>query len=618
MIKILLGIIVLAFIFMGVGSFREDKIQKIASVNEDPISYEEYQKVYRNILDGLHNQYGNRLDDKMIKMFNLKQRAIDNLIQEKLLMQQAERLGILVTDEEVSESIANMKAFQTDGNFDVDRYAFLLKRVRLDPAEFETDQKKMLLSEKLTELIAGNVKVSESEALEWYNWQNALVSLDIVQFPSEGYTDITTDDDELKEYYDKNQSRYQAKPEVKVRYVSFPAEKYESAVDVSDEEISLYYQDNTKDFFNPKTVEAGHILIKVDPSADDDTVAKKKQQILDILAKVKKGEQTFAELAKTYSEGPSGKKGGHLGTFKKEAMVKPFADKAFSMKAGEVSEPVRTDFGWHIIKVYKVNDAYTSSLDEAKNTIRDTLLSQKSKTAAYDEAMSVFEVSFEGDDLIRVAKTKGLEVLTTDFFTRIGPKEIKIGRSVFTKAAFEIEEDQVSDVLEVKNGFYILQVVEKKPAGALPFEEALASVRKDLIKDKKKDKAEADAEAFLTELKNGGDMKKESERRKLTMITTDFFKRRDPIPDVGREPQINDIAFKLSKQKRLPGAAINTTKGYCVIKLRERKKPEKEDFEKGKSALLEQLLMQKKNNLFEKWVAGLKEKSDITIEKEFL
>ncbi|MBW2219188.1 MAG: SurA N-terminal domain-containing protein [Deltaproteobacteria bacterium] len=618
MIKILLGIIVLAFVFMGVGSFREDKVNKIASVNGEPISYDEYQKVYRNILDRFHSQYGNRLDDNMIKMFNLKQRAIDNLVQEKIILRKAENLRLKVTDEELSESILNMKAFQTAGRFDVDRYTFLLNRLKLEPAEFEIDQKKMLLSEKLRNFITGNARVSNAETLEWFNWENALVDLDVVQFLPANYADINAESDELKDYYEKNQTKYQTKPEVKARYVSFPSSKYKSKVNVSDDEINLYYQDNKDDFYNAKTVEARHILVKVDQAADDETIEKAKQKTLDILEKVKKGNKTFAELAKKYSEGPSKTNGGHLGTFKKETMVKPFSDKAFFMSAGEVSEPVRTKFGWHIIRVEKVNDAYSSPLDEVKNKITDTLLNQKAKTAAYDEATSVFEMSFEGDDLIRTAEDKGLELLTTDFFTRIGPKKIIVGRDIFSKAAFALLQDQVSDVLEVKDGFYLLQVVEKNPAGVSPFEEVKVKIEKDVIKEKQKKKAKEDAEAFLSALKSGEDLKKESAKLNIKIISTGFFKRHDPVPEVGREQEINKNAFKLSGKNSLPETIVEGVKGYYVIRFKDRKKPALEEFEKEKNSVSKNLLMQKKNRVFEKWLAGLKEKSEISIKKEFL
>ena len=145
-----------------------------------------------------------------------------------------------------------------------------------------------------------------------------------------------------------------------MRYLKFEPGNYVAKVEISEDEISEYYEEHPDEFQNPKTVEARHILIKVGQDAADEEVAKAKDKIQDILKKARSG-QDFAELARQYSEGPSKDKGGLLGSFRREAMVKPFADKAFSMQAGDISEPVRTRFGWHIIKVEKVNEATVST-----------------------------------------------------------------------------------------------------------------------------------------------------------------------------------------------------------------------------------------------------------------
>ena len=249
--------------------------------------------------------------------------------------------------------------------------------------------------------------------------------------------------------------------------------------------------------------------------------------------------------------------------------------------------------------------------------ISDSIITQKAKTAAYDEAMDVFEVSFEGDDLLREAEKKDINLKTTDFFTRSGPKEIK-DRSLFAKTAFDLDEGQVSDILEVKDGFYILQVIEEKPAGISPFEEVKDKVEQDVLIVKQKQKAKEDAEAFLTEIKKESDLKQTAGRLDKKIISTGFFKRNDSIPDIGREQKIITAAFMLSKENSFPEEVIEGIKGYYVIKFNDRKTPDSEEFEKEKESVSESLLMQKKNRLFEKWLTALKDESEIFIEKDFL
>ena len=189
-----------------------------------------------------------------------------------------------------------------------------------------------------------------------------------------------------------------------------------------------------------------------------------------------------------------------LGSFRKEAMVKPFADMAFSMKAGEISEPVRTRFGWHIIKVEKVNEASVLPFDEAKERIKKKLAGERGKNLAYDEAEAVSEVSFEEDDLFKIAKERNLKVLTTDFFSRKGPEKGISTPSKFASFAFNLSVGEISDIQEFENGYYIIELIDKIPPKIPEFTQIKETVRADLVKEKKGEKAKADANSFLATL----------------------------------------------------------------------------------------------------------------------
>ena len=167
---------------------------------------------------------------------------------------------------------------------------------------------------------------------------------------TDGNRNIKPSQEEVKAFFEDHKTNYKTEAMVKVRYLHFNPDTYHPDVTIADEDIKYYYDDNREEFETPKTVEARHILIKADKDADSETFKKTRERAFDIMM-IAKGGKDFAELAKKYSEGPSRDRGGSLGAFRKEAMVKPFADMAFSMKAGEISEPVRTRFGWHILKL---------------------------------------------------------------------------------------------------------------------------------------------------------------------------------------------------------------------------------------------------------------------------
>jgi peptidyl-prolyl cis-trans isomerase D len=196
-IKILLGLIVLAFVFVGTGTYNSGKASKIGSVNGSPITINDYQTAYYNILGNLRQQFGGQLNDEIIKMFNVQQQAIDQVIEAELMRQAAERVDIIVSNQELIESITRIPAFQEQGIFDKERYRLLLSQNRLTPESFEIMQKEAILFNKLRTIVAGSVKVSEEEARTWYEWENTAVAIAYASFDPQTFTDIELTDEML-------------------------------------------------------------------------------------------------------------------------------------------------------------------------------------------------------------------------------------------------------------------------------------------------------------------------------------------------------------------------------------------------------------------------------------
>ena len=332
-IKFILGAVILAFIPFGYGLYQDERESQVASVDGEPILYSEYLRLFNNQLEQMRQSFGTALDDDMIKSLGLRERALNQLIDSKLMLAEAKRLKFRVSDAEVADTIGKIEVFQTAGVFDRRRYEYILDQNRITPEQFETQQKQSMLINKVRSIVANNLTVSDAEALAWYNWQNVSVDLDFVLFNPVTYKNIETDEQKIESYYNKNKSSYQKEAEVKVRYVFFNPAEHKSNIVVNAEESQDYYDTHKEEFSTPQTVEARHILIKVDRKADAGAVEKAKAKAQDVLEKARGGKD-FAELAKQYSEGPTKVKGGHLGAFKHEDMVKPFSDKAFSMNPG--------------------------------------------------------------------------------------------------------------------------------------------------------------------------------------------------------------------------------------------------------------------------------------------
>jgi peptidyl-prolyl cis-trans isomerase D len=617
LIKIILGAIVVVFVLWGVGSWTSQRSGMVATVNGEMITADDYRLAYKRLIEQVRQSFGNNLNDELIKTLQLEKQALNQLIDSTLMRQAASDLEMRVSDEELSRSIRNISAFQTAGVFDPRLYQGVLDRNSMTPEAFEISQRDALLMDKLNNLISDSVKVSAQEAKEWFMWNDAMVNLDFFLLETERYTDITLTPEETLKYFESHKESYKTEPALKVRYVKFEPKAWASKVDISDDEIQAYYDDHPNEFQNPKTVEARHILIEVDQDAGPEKVAEAKNRIEDILQKAQEG-QDFAELAKQYSEGPSKDKGGYLGTFKREAMVKPFADKAFSMKSGEISDPVRTSFGWHLIKVEKVNEADTTPLTGASDDIRKKLVDDHAKRLAYDAAEAVFDAAFEGGTLAEVVADQELKVNTTDFFTRQGPSTGIQDKAGFAKIAFDLPEEQVSEIQDLGDGYYLLEILEKQAARIPELAEAEEKVKADLTKEKKNEKAKMDAEALLAALKDGVTIDKAGEEFNLVSKSTGFFKRNGSIPNIGFERELSRAAFELTEETSLPPAVIQGGKGFYVIKFKQRKTPSLEEFEKEKVNTIERLLQQKRSGTLRAWLEQKKNSSEIVIEEGFL
>jgi peptidyl-prolyl cis-trans isomerase D len=553
----------------------------------------------------------------MLKQLQVKKQALNQLINNKLLVQESKRLKFRVSEKELADAISNITAFQRAGMFDSRLYRDILDRLRMTPEAFEETQKNAMMIDKLRTLITSSAKISDQEVLEWFNWVNASVNIDFVFFEPGRYKDIHPSDEEIQTFFENHKEEYKTDAMVKVRYLKFNPNAFRSKVELSDEEIREYYDENMETFKIPKTVEARHILLKVNRDADPETVEKTKDRALDILKLAKEGKD-FAKLARQYSEGPTRDKGGYLGKFKKEDMVKPFADMAFKLKPGEISEPVRTQFGWHLIKVEKVNEASVTSFEDAKKDIRKKLTDDMAKSLAYDEAEAVSDDAFEKEDLINAAKERNMKILTTDFFSRKGPIKGINNPSKFASVAFDLTDMEISNVQEFENGYYILQLVDKVQPKIPAFDKVKEKVRLELIKDKQDEKAKVDSETLLAALKSGKTMQAESKKFNLTPKSTGFFKRNGSIPEIGFEREISEAAFQLTDKKQFPENVLKGSKGYYVIQFKDRKISDPENFSKEKEEIKNRLLAQKKSGIFDALLAQLKSKSEITIKEGFL
>jgi peptidyl-prolyl cis-trans isomerase D len=559
------------------------------------------------------------LDDNLLKTLNLKNMALDRLISQRFIVQEAKNLGLHVRREELIEAIQDIPVFKKDGQFDQQTYLRALSRLGTTPQSFEESVQKEILMTKVRDIILNTVKVSDAEALETFKEENEKIDMDLVAFSPASIKDPELTEEAIQAYFSKYADRYKTPEKIKVHYFSFPFKEFEKEITITENEIQNYYELNHEKFSSPKTVKARHILFKIPEDALSEQVEEVRKKALKVLKEAMEGGD-FAALARKYSEGPTSNRGGDLGTFPRGRMIKSFEDVAFSLSPGQISDPVRTKFGWHIIKVESVNEPKQTPLDEAKKEIRETLVNEGAKINAFEKANRIYEECAAACAMVDVASDYTLPLKSTPFFAENeqipGIKAEDLTK--FARTALALQGDDVSPLLELSDGYYILQRIEKKSAQVPELKDVRKRVRQDLLQEEKKKLAREAAEQFLVALRNGADFNELAKKKSIAVVSTGPFKRGEPIPKIGYAPSISETAFLLTDEKPFPEVVLEAKGQYLVLRFKKKEEAKEDTFSSEKEAIKARILAQKRQKTFRQWLAVLKEKGEINYYQEDL
>jgi peptidyl-prolyl cis-trans isomerase D len=615
LIKFLIGIIAIVFIFYFGYSFKAGRASKVAEVNDEIITGTEYDKSYRDLFEAMRLQYKELWNDNLVKLFNLKERALERLIYQKLMTQEAKKLGLGVTQEEIQKTIMAYPAFQVNGLFDVGRYRALLSQNRMTPEDFEANISQELLQEKLKQWLGTLVPVTDQEVRDQFIFSNEKAKVSFVEFKADSFKKgVKVETGPTEEYFKEHKEEYRIPEKIKLTYVLIDPEGFKTQVALKDDEIKAYYEYNLETFKEPKQVKARHILFKVKEGASEEEEKAVRENAKPVMEEARKGAD-FGELAKKHSEDLSNKsKGGDLGYFPAGRMTKPFEDAAFSLKPGEVSDLVRTEFGYHIIKVEEVKEARTKGLDEVRDEISKQLIQGRSVELAHERGLSFLDQMPYEADLSKFAAERGLTAKETDYFSQDQPLPDVGGDDRLKQSLFSYDEKETSELIELNNKFYIFQISGKKPSHIPELAEVKDNVREAHTQFLAAKEAVAAAEAYLNELKQGKVWKGPADEKGMTPVETDFFGRRGSIPKIGYLPELTEAAFTLNENRPYPEKVYSNPSGSAYVIRWEGKAPiDEKKFEEDREKLRFSLAQAKQAATFQQWLDDLKGRADIEI-----
>jgi len=614
-------VIVLVFIFWGfAGSFRDQGAQAVATVNGEAIQPVAYYRTFNNLMRAYRDAYKDALSPELLKTLDLKRRALDQLVQANLLRQEAERIGLRTSEDEVRTAIAAIPAFQGEGGrFDKDLYVRVLRANNLNPAEFEEAQREELLVRKLQELVLAGVNVGEAEVRDQYHFDNDQVDLRVVKFDPGAYVaDITISDADLQKYYDGHAEDFREPERAKIEYVVYAPEAFTGKVQVSDADVQQYYDANTSRFTSPEQVRTRHILFRIPGDATPEKKAEIRAKADAVLAKARAGED-FATLAQQSSEDSSAAQGGDLGAVGRGQMVKPFEDAAFALAPGQISEIVETPFGLHIIKVDSRTEATTKPLDAVRAEIVTTLTEEKAGELARTQAGTDRDKVAAGESLASVAHGSGLSVQTPAPFG-IAESIDGLGRvSELTNAAFATSAGQVGPVVSTGKGYVVFRETERIAPRVPP----LADIRDRVLAAAKREQAAGVAKTKATEARAALQQSKDIDAVARTygrpVDDTGLFSRRGPlVPSVGSAPELKKAAFALTPENPVAPGEYAVGDATVIAMLKSRQPADDAKFATEKATLIEAAATQRQNQALQQFLDRLKAGAAVTVDEVFM
>src|SRR3989442_11262041 len=408
-------------------------------------------------------------------------RAADNLINRKVLLVEAERLGLRINDEELRDELQHgryAQVFFPEGKFiGQDEYEARLRQADISVPEFEQEVKAEILFGKLPNLVTASGAVTDAEVRKEFERRNNKVKFDYAVLRKDDLLkSIHPSDTELKAFYERNKATYNNSiPEKrKLRYVVLETAKVEAQTQVTPDDLQAYYDQHRDEFRVPEQVNVRHILIKTplpgpDGKADPKGAEEARKKADDVLKQLKAG-GNFSELAKKYSEDPgSAKNGGSLGWIGKGRTVPEFEKVAFSLPKGSTSDLVQSSYGFHIVHVDDKQDAHVKTLDEVKDQIEPIVKQQKAARAADSQANALLAQA-RSAGLDKAAGAKGLEVVTTDFVSRTNSLPGIGNAPQFMEAVFGAREKSPPDEAQLPAGYALFEVIAVKPPATPTFE----------------------------------------------------------------------------------------------------------------------------------------------------
>lgn len=581
-----------------------------AKVYEEIITENQVQNAMRNLA-----QSRPVLDESAA--MQVRSDAMDALIEQAVLLHEAKRLGLEVTDDELAEAIKEVPSFidQGSGKFDYDLYNELYASSAAKTA-FESDQRRALLSRKINTLLVASAQVSPVEVEAEYKRASTQMRLAVLSLdPETVEMDIELAEGDIQEYFDGHAADYKKPEEREVEFIAADLAKRTGDLQPKPGEVKAYYDSHADEFKTPVEWKASHILIKTPDGADESVIMEKEKAIKAVLERVQGGADFAAVAGEVSEDAGNAGNGGDLGWFGPGAMVRPFEEAVAAMEKGAVGGPVRTQFGFHIIRLDDIRGGGTRPFDEVKTDIESRLATEmkaKARQEAEAALKSLAEDTQKNANLKAWSEGEGKGWTTyhkTGFFERKTESVAGVGEGLFYSfmdTAFNTPEKDISGTFGNSEQMYILRVLAVHPSEEQPLEAVKDKVREDLTRVRRAEKTGEMANALLTDWKSGKDLAVETAEKKGHAYTeTDPFSLSDfAAPVIGASMKFSEAKYGLTPDAPFLEEPVKSQGKVHIVKLLELIPAPLDGLEAQAESLRRRIQMQKAAMMMKQFTDG--------------
>ena len=566
----------------------------------------------------IQNTYGQE-SPQMLQSNNLRQMALEQLVDQTLINREAGRLGLRISDDELARAIASQTAFQSNGRFDVQRYNEVLRRNDLEPSVFESKTRERMLTDTMRQMITQAVQVSPDEVRSEFSRFGEKLSLVYIEFAYADFTgQVEPTEPQLSRYYDDNRGQLREPERIRMDFIRYDPSVLAANQTPSPEDIEANYERNLNtQFSHPEQVRARHILIAVPPDASPAGKVAAKAKAEEVLQKVKSGDD-FTKLAHQYSDDPGTKdRGGELGYFARGEMVKPFEDAAFKLNPGQVTL-VQSQYGYHVVQLEEVKKAGQDTLEEAKPKIIAAIKQKMGSDLARQDVEQDLAAALEGRDLKQLAQRRGLIAVETPYVSAEESVKEAESEPKFLAGAFKLEKGDVRAITDTSVPF-LVKLRDRTPSQIPAFNQIRDKVRAAFVRQKAELLATDAAQAALKQIKGVADFNSAAANDHLQVHTTGEFPRANrQIPGIGPFAEATEAAAMVSKVPTTLDRVLENGGNSFIFQVVSRTAPTEQEWKAEGPPFTQQFLQQRRATAWMNFINGLKLATPIAVNTDLL